>query len=66
MDPTAHDWTAYFKYNIIEDLEGKTEKEAKERETQLHKAIEAVVPCDITQDPPLPLEYAYNNIISMP
>ena len=55
-DPTAHDWSGYFKY-VVEDLEGKTEKEAKERETQLRKAIKAVVPCDITADPPLPAEY---------
>ena len=55
-DPTAHDWSGYFKY-VVEDLEGKTEKEAKERETQLRKAIKAVVPCDITTDPPLPPEY---------
>ena len=55
-EPTDYDWSRYFKY-VVEDLEGKTEKEAKERETQLRKAIKAVVPCDITKDPPLPPEY---------
>ena len=55
-DPTAHEWSGYFKY-VVEDLEGKTEKEAKERETQLRNAIKAIVPCDITKDPPLPPEY---------
>ena len=55
-DPTAHDWSMYFKY-VVEDLEGKTEKDAKERETQLRKAIKAVVPCDVTKDPLLPPEY---------
>lgn len=48
-DPTAQDWTTYFEYVVME-LEG-------ERESQLHKAIKAVVACDITKDPPLPSEF---------
>lgn len=54
-DPSAQDWMTYFKYVVME-LEGKGEKEAKERETQLRKVIKAVVACDITKDPPLPAE----------
>lgn len=55
-DPTAFDWTGYFLY-VIQDLEGKSEKEIKEREELIRKVVKAVVPCDINQDPPIQAEY---------
>ena len=47
-NPRAHNWTPYFQY-VIQELEGRTEQEATEREEQLRKVIKAVVPCDISQ-----------------
>ena len=55
-DPNAFDWSAYFRY-VIQDLEGKDENEIKAREELIRKVVKAVVPCDITKDPPLPAEY---------
>ena len=47
-DPQAHNWTPYFKY-VVQELEGKSEQEATEREDQLRKIIKAVASCDISQ-----------------
>ena len=55
-DPSAYDWTSYFHY-VIRELEGKGDKEIKEREEQIRKLVKAVVPCDIGQDPPIAEEY---------
>ena len=55
-EPNAFDWSSYFRY-VIQDLEGKDEKEVKAREELVRKVVKAVVPCDITKDPPLPDEY---------
>ena len=55
-DPNAFDWTHIFKH-IVVDLEGKTEEEVPIRAELVHKVVKAVVPCDVTQDPPIPTEY---------
>ena len=51
------DWSPHFKY-IVQTLEGRSEDKVKEREESLRQKIKAIVPCDITQDPPIPHEYA--------
>ena len=57
-DPSfTFDWSPHFKY-IVQMLEGRSEDEVKEREESLRQKIKAIVPCDITQDPPIPQEYA--------
>ena len=48
-DAKAHNWTPYFRY-VVEVVEGKSEREAVEREKHLQKVVKAVVPCDITKD----------------
>ena len=53
-DPNAFDWTHVFKY-IVVDLEGKTEEVIQAE--LVRKVVKAVVPCDVTQDPPIPNEY---------
>ena len=65
-DPSAWDWSPYFKF-IIETLEGKDEIEVQNREESLRKAIKAVVPCDITKDPPIAkgFEGPYDVLMSM-
>ena len=55
-NPNAHDWTQYFRY-VLQTLEGKGEEEVAKRESQLRSVIKAVIPCDITKDPLLPLDY---------
>ena len=55
-DPNAFDWTHVFKH-IVVDLEGKTEEEVPIRAELVRKVVKAVVPCDVTQDPPIPNEY---------
>ena len=64
-DPEAHDWSPFFKYAVMK-FEGKSEQEATEREEQLRKLIKAVVPCDITKDPPIQAGYEgpYDVIVS--
>ena len=59
------DWSPHFKY-IVQTLEGRSEAEAKEREETLRQKIKAVVPCNLTQDPPLPKEHTgpYDILIS--
>ena len=51
-DATAFDWSTYFKF-VVQELEGKSEKEMKERQDVIRKLVKAVVPCDITQEPPI-------------
>ena len=48
-DPQAYNWTPHFKC-VVQDLEGKGERETAEREEQLRKVVTAVVSCDITKD----------------
>ena len=55
-DPNAFDLTHIFKH-IVVDLEGKTEEEVPIRAELVRKVVKAVVPCDVTQDPPIPTEY---------
>ena len=52
----AFDWSPYFAY-VIQELEGKGEKEAKEREQIVRKLIKTVVPCDINNLPPIEQGY---------
>ena len=64
--PSAWDWTPHIKY-VICDLEGKDDSQVQKREEALHKAIKAIVPCDITQDPPIAKGYEgpYDVVMSM-
>ena len=64
--PSAWDWTPYVQY-VVCDLEGKDESEVQKREEDLRKAIKAIVPCDITQDPPISKGYEgpYDVVMSM-
>lgn len=55
-DPRAFDWSAHFDY-VVQKLEGKGEKESREREEKLRKAIMATVHCDISQDNPIAMGY---------
>ncbi|XP_011406965.1 PREDICTED: nicotinamide N-methyltransferase-like [Amphimedon queenslandica] len=58
------DWSTHFKY-VVETLEGKGEREVREREELLRSKIKAIIPCDISQDPPLPASYSspYDTVI---
>ena len=51
-EPDAFDWSPHFNY-IVQDLEGKGENEARNREDQFKKISKNVVHCDITQNPPI-------------
>ena len=53
---SAIDWSVYFRYVVVE-LEGKTESEIASRKEQVRKLTKAVVPCNITQDPPIESGY---------
>ena len=55
-EKSAHDWMPHFK-KIITEVEGKDETEVEKRVAMVRKRVRAVVPCDITKDPPLPEEY---------
>ena len=55
-DPSAWNWKPYFEY-IVVNLEGKSEKEAREREHVFRNLVKAVIPCDVTQDPPIAVGY---------
>ena len=63
---SAWDWTPYIKH-VVCDLERKNENEVAQREENLRKAIKAVVPCDITKDPPIAkgFEGPYDIVMSM-
>ena len=55
-DPDAFNWTHVFKHVVV-DLEGKSEEEVPTRAELVRKVIKAIVPCDVTRDPPIPTEY---------
>ena len=55
-DPGAHDWDQYFRH-IVQELEGKDNHAVVERKQKLRQVIKAVVPCDITADPPIEDEF---------
>lgn len=50
--PDAHNWGSYFEF-IVKELEGKGDEEVSVRAQQLRQIIKAVIPCDITRDPPV-------------
>ena len=45
-DPDAFNWSPHFDY-VVKTLEGKGEKEAREREKLLRKKTNGVISCDI-------------------
>ena len=51
-DAAAHDWSPFFDL-VVREWEGKTERDAREREDLVRSTIKAVVHCDITRDPPI-------------
>ena len=51
-DPTAFNWSPHFDY-VVQTLEGKGEKEAREREEMLRKVVKDVVHCDVFAQPPI-------------
>ena len=50
------DWSPYFS-RVVQGVEGKSEKEAVERQELVRRAVKAVVHCDITQNPPIEKGY---------
>lgn len=64
-DPSAWDWSPYFKH-VVETIEGKSKSEAFEREETMRKVIKAVVPCDISSEHPIAYGYEgpYDIVIS--
>ena len=55
-DQTAFDWTAHFDH-VVQKLEGKGNREARDREMELRRKIKAVVSCDIFEDNPIEVGY---------
>ena len=55
-DPDAFNWSPHFDY-VVKTLEGKGEKEAREREELLRKKTNGVVFCDILADNPMQPEF---------
>ena len=55
-DPTAFNWSPHFDY-VVQTLEGKGEKEAREREEMLRKVVKGVVHCDVLTEPPTEKEF---------
>ena len=51
-DSTAFDWSPYFDH-VVQKLEGKGEKEAREREERLREVVKDVAYCNINEDPPI-------------
>ena len=51
-DPDAFDWSPYFSH-VVQKLEGKAEEEVEKRQELVREVVKAVVPCDLTQDPPI-------------
>ena len=51
-DTTAFDWSPYFDH-VVQKLEGKGEKEAREREERVREVVKDVAFCDINEDPPI-------------
>ena len=56
-DPSAQDWSPYFKY-VVQTLEGGSEQDAIKREEMLCSKIRAVAECDIEKE--AFIEDAYN------
>lgn len=54
-DPSAFDWSLYFKY-VVKTLEGKTEQQVAKREERMRSLLK-VVSCDITLDQPIEKGY---------
>ena len=52
----AFDWSPYFAY-VVQNLEGKDEYQALQRQDQVRKITKAVVHCDINHDPPIERGY---------
>ena len=52
----AYDWKPYFNM-VVTEMEGKDENEVEQRMAMVREKVKAVVPCDITKDPPIPQEY---------
>lgn len=55
-DRKAFDWTAHFDH-VVQNLECKGEREAKEREKELRLKIRGIVWCDIFEDNPIEAGY---------
>ena len=54
-DPTAFNWSPFFD-NVVKKLEGKSEKEAREREEMVRRVVKLAF-CDINADPPIQKEF---------
>ena len=48
-DPSAQDWSSYFKY-VMQTLEGGSEEDPMRRGEMLRNKVKAVVKCDITKE----------------
>ncbi len=48
-DPSAYDWSAYFKH-IVQTLEKKSDEDTVKRVKETHEKISAVVSCDINEE----------------
>ena len=55
-DPKAPNWKPFFEY-VVQELEGKSKEEAEMRQEELRRVVKAVIPCDITKDPPIDPAY---------
>lgn len=56
-DQNSPDYTPFFKY-VVHDLEGQVgEDSVQQRQDDLRRLIKAVVPCDVTKDPPIATGY---------
>ena len=64
-DSAAFDWSPHFDF-VVRELEGKGERDVKERQERVRKLVKAVVHCDIWQDPPIERGYdqLYDVVIS--
>ena len=64
-EPESFDWSPHFSY-VVKTLEGNGDLLVSEREEQVRKLVKAVVPCDITKDPPIDQSYnqTYDVVIS--
>lgn len=54
--PGAYVWTPFLRY-VVQRLEGKGEEEVTKREEQLRRVITSIIPCDATENPPIPPGY---------
>ena len=55
-DPKAPNWKPFFEY-VVQELEGKRKEEATMRREELRRIVKAVIPCDISKDPPIDPTY---------